>query len=119
MSLTIRVGMDRYVLTNGDEFTFGRSPECTCCLDPDDAAISRRAGQILSNSGTWLVRNLSTACPLDVVEQHGLRNVLAPGRSYTLDGRMRILVQGSRPKPHVLRVYAPELSRPDDGGAAG
>jgi hypothetical protein len=111
MNVIIQVETDRYELTRDDQFSFGRSQQCTRCLDPDDAAISRRAGQIVSISGTWLVQNLSSARALEVVEQHGIRNVLAPGRSYTLDGRMRILVQGSRPKPHVLHVQAPELDR--------
>jgi hypothetical protein len=119
MSVTIQVESDSYVLADGEEFSFGRSRQCTRCLDPEDAAISRMAGLILSIQGTWLVENLSSACSLDVVEQHGIRNVLAPGRRYTLDGRMRILVQGSRPKPHVLQVHAPELGKRGDTLPAG
>jgi hypothetical protein len=107
MSVTVRVGQESYVVTKGQEFTFGRSEQCSLCLAADDAAISRRAGMIVAEGGTWLVVNLSGTRPLDVVDGHGLRSTLAPLRAYALDGRMRVLVRGSLPKPHMLHISAP------------
>jgi len=122
MSVTVRVGTDSYVVAADQDFSFGRSERCTLCLDPDDAAISRMAGIILSDSGTWFLENVSSTCPLDVVDEHGIRSVLPPNRKYALEGQMRVLVRGSQPKPHVLHVHAPErLARnvdvPTDGEA--
>jgi hypothetical protein len=59
--VTVQVGSDTYAVTEGQEFTFGRSPNCSVCLDPPDAAISRQAGMIRSDSGNWFVLNLSSA----------------------------------------------------------
>jgi hypothetical protein len=115
MSVTVQVEMDKYVLQIGHEFSFGRSAQCSHCLDPDDAAISRTAGVIRSEGGTWFVVNVSSTRMLEVVDAHGIRGVLAPGRKYALEGRMRVLVQGSRPKPHQLRVEAPEHRTPRVG----
>jgi hypothetical protein len=118
--LRVRVRSDEYAVDEGQQFTFGRSQECSHCLDPDDAAVSRRAGVIRSDSGTWFVVNLSSARQLDVADEVGMRSVLAPGRRFALEGEMRILVQGSKSKPHVLHVSAPR-SRPAevDPPAAG
>jgi hypothetical protein len=112
MGLMVQAGPETYAVEEGEEFTFGRSQECSHCLDPDDAAISRRAGVIRSDSGTWFVLNLSSARQLDVADEVGMRSVLAPGRRFALEGEMRILVQGSKPKPYVLHVSAPRPLAP-------
>ncbi|HEV2780930.1 MAG TPA: FHA domain-containing protein [Actinophytocola sp.] len=112
MSVTVHAEMDKYVLQIGHEFSFGRSTQCTHCLAPDDAAISRTAGIIRSDNGTWFLVNVSSTRMLEVVDTHGIRSVLAPGRKFALEGRMRVLVQGSRPKPYLLRVDAPERRTP-------
>jgi len=45
--------------------------------------------------------------------------VLAPGRKYALEGNMRVLVQGTRPKPYLIYVDAPHqtphIDTPADG----
>jgi hypothetical protein len=116
------VGAVSYVVATDEEFSFGRSERCSRCLDPDDATISRVAGIILSDGGTWFVENVSSTRPFDVVDEHGIRSVLPPSRKYALEGLMRVLVQGSRSKPYVLHVHAPErqaryVDVPTDGEA--
>ena len=120
IGVTVRVDSETYTLAAGQEFTFGRSQECSHCLDPHDAVISRHAGLIHSDTGNWFVQNLSSARQLDVADELGMRTVLAPGRRFALEGRMQILVQGSARKPHVLHVQAPRpqpslLTPPDSG----
>jgi hypothetical protein len=106
--LTVEIGPDRYVVAIGQKFTFGRSQECTHCLDPDDQAISRQAGKILIDNGNWFVYNVSSSHQLDIVDHLGMRSVLGPGRRFALEGRMRIMVQCGKAKPHVLFVHAPD-----------
>ena len=96
----------RHELSGDDELTFGRASGCTVCLDPDDTGISRLAGSVRSESGSWWLVNRSTTRQLAVVDELGLRSVLPPGRRWPLDGRMRILVDGSA-SSHHLEVQAP------------
>jgi hypothetical protein len=110
--LKVQVRCDEYAVIEGQEFTFGRSQECSHCLDPDDAAISRRAGMIRSENGTWFVLNISSARQLNIADEMGMRSVLAPGRRFALEGEMQILVPGSKPKPYVLHVSAPRPQVP-------
>jgi hypothetical protein len=87
----------------GESVTFGRSPDCTVCLDPDDAAISRRAGDITYEHGTWWLRNASGVRPLSVIDDFGFRSVLAPGRRVAVQAPVRVVVDGARAK-HTLTV---------------
>lgn len=91
--------------------SFGRSPECTICIDEQDLAISRIAGRIEVDAGQcWLV-NTSTSRALAVVDGFGLRSVLPPGRRAVLDGPSRILVDGTA-KTHQLAVVLPRRAEP-------
>jgi hypothetical protein len=109
--LTITVLGVRQVLRPGEEFTFGRGSDCTVCLDHGDVGISRLAGSVGYESGTWWLVNRSAHRPLVVVNHVRLRNLLAPGLRYAVEGQVRVLVEGSRGSHHLeLAGPAPEVA---------
>lgn len=103
---TVRWGHEDFPLSPGTPVTFGRSPECTICLDEQDLAISRLAGRIEFDSGQWWLVNASSTRPLAVVDEFGLRSVLPPGRRTVLDGPARVLIDGVE-STHQLAVVLP------------
>ncbi len=105
--LTIVANGTRYRLSPGETFTFGRAESCTLCLDADDAAISRLAGEVERFGEVWFVTNRSASRPFSVVDGPGLRRVLAPGQRDAIEGRVRVIVDGSGAK-HELIFEGPE-----------
>lgn len=106
---TVRVGdvvHDLAVRGAAEEFTFGRAENCSVCLDPDDIGISRLAGSIEADGGTWWVVNRSTRRPLALIDEFGFRSVLAPGRRRPVEGRIRVVVDGSHGS-HELDINGP------------
>ncbi len=93
----------RWELGAGETFTFGRAESCTLCLDPADLGISRLAGSVEHESGVWWVLNRSATRPLTVVDELGIRTVVAPGRRLALAGPMSVVVEGSA-RRHALEV---------------
>lgn len=61
----------RVELTPSRQITFGRDSSCELCLDPDDMGISRVAGRISHDGGTWVVTNLSRKRALHIVDTNG------------------------------------------------
>lgn len=90
--------------SDGKKLTFGRSPDCDICLDPEDIGISRRAGMVEWQHDTWWVRNCSDGLPLSLVDDLGLRSVLGPGRRAAVETPVRVLVDCSQPRPHSLLI---------------
>ncbi|MBB5958605.1 hypothetical protein FHS29_005213 [Saccharothrix tamanrassetensis] len=109
LPVEVRVGAQAYTVAPGEEFAFGRSRECTVCLDPDDATISRRAGVITSENGIWFVVNTSTRRGLELVDDRGLRSLVGPGKRSVLQGSMRVYVQGGGSRPHIVEIDAHEF----------
>jgi hypothetical protein len=103
---TVTIGAAAYEVGAAAAFTFGRAAACTVTLDPDDTGISRLAGSVEQEAGTWWLVNRSTVRPLAVIDELGLRSVLAPGRRMALEAPVTVIVDGSRRK-HVLAVAAP------------
>jgi hypothetical protein len=103
---TVYSGDRAYPLAPGDRLTFGRSKECTICLDPGDITISRCAGEIRYERGAWWLANLSSG-NLAVVDEVGLRSVLVPGRRVALEAVTRVIVSGAENRSHPLRVEVP------------
>jgi hypothetical protein len=104
-----------HALAGDAPFTFGRSTSCAVCLDPDDAAISRLAGSIEYDERTWWLVNRSSVRPLSVIDELGLRSVLAPGRRTALDAPVSVVVDGTY-GTHTLHVETPTTEptgRPD------
>ena len=110
----VRWGAAEFSVQPDLPLSFGRSPECTICIDEQDLAISRIAGRIEVDAGQcWLI-NTSTSRALAVVDGFGLRSVLPPGRRAVLDGPSRILVEGTA-KTHQLAVVLPRRAEPAVG----
>lgn len=118
---TVRLSDTVYELTgsNSDrEFTFGRATTCTVCLDPDDVGISRLAGSVEADGGTWWVVNRSARRALVVVDEFGFRGVLPPGRRYAVEGRVRVVVDGSSGS-HELDIRGPARTSTNAVTASG
>ena len=73
------------------------------CLDPADLGISRLAGSVEHESGVWWLLNRSATRPLTVVDELGIRTVVAPGRRLALAGPISVVVEGSA-RRHALEV---------------
>jgi len=101
--LHVATAAGQATLTAGERLTFGRARECTICLDPDDLAISRIAGALECEYGTWWVANRSATRPLSIVDDLGFRSVLAPGRRAAVEARTQVIVDGSRSQ-HTIRI---------------
>jgi hypothetical protein len=106
-ALRVELGSAQYRVGPGEPFTFGRAENCTICLDPDDAAISRTAGTIVRDGRLWWLINTSSSRHLAVVDELGLRSVLAPGRRVAVEGRTRVVVEGTR-RSHELVLHGPQ-----------
>jgi hypothetical protein len=104
MRARVVYGDREHVAGPDQELTFGRSRECTICLDPDDVALSRIAGKLDCHEGIWWLTNTSGTRPLSVVDELGLRNVLPPGRRTAIEAPTRIVVDGAGRRRHSLLV---------------
>lgn len=99
---TVSFGTRRYPVRAGDQLTFGRAVDCTVVLDPDDVALSRRAGLVEYTQGLWWLVNRSTSRPLSVLDDLGLRKVLGPGQRIPVEESVWVVVDGTH--SHRLRV---------------
>jgi hypothetical protein len=97
--------------------SFGRDETCDLTLDPDDVGISRRAGSIEREAGTWWLVNRSGSRPLSVIDELGLRSLLAPGRRAALEAPVTVIVEGSQSE-HALAVRVPRLETPAETAVA-
>ncbi len=70
--LIIRVADRVFELEPGQAFTFGRDDACTVCLDSIDTGISRVAGSIGQEEGTWWIVNRSAKRTLHVIDDTGI-----------------------------------------------
>jgi hypothetical protein len=100
---TVLHGDQQHDLTADDVLTFGRSSSCTISLAPNDLGISRTAGSLEHQSGTWWLRNRSTSRALVAVDDLGIRSIIAPGRRVAVSGRLTVVVEGSA-RRHALEV---------------
>jgi len=86
--------VERTVLPE-EAVTFGRSERCTICLRPVDEGISRWAGSLGCEAGTWWLSNESETRPFDVVDHLGFVHPLPPGARYAVDrGRVEAVLAG-------------------------
>ncbi len=101
----VSYGDEQAALAPGEVFTFGRAQNCTVQLGADDLGISRLAGSVEHETGTWWLLNRSTVRPLTVTDDLGLRTVIAAGRRLALEGQMTVVVEGQA-RRHALTVTA-------------
>lgn len=118
--VVVTVADQRFELVPDDSLSFGRDSSCSVCLDPDDLGISRLAGSIEREQSSWWVINRSTVRPLEVVDEIGIRSLLAPGRRLAIVGPLTVVVEGSV-RRHAIGVDpadssgpTPQVGRPDD-----
>ncbi len=110
---TVMVGNEPHQVVPEEPFTFGRSRECTVCLDPDDRGISRVAGSVEYVGTTLFVNNRSQVRPLAIVDPLGFRSVLAPSRRMAVDERLSVVVEGQvRRHELVVATRSVEVSDP-------
>jgi hypothetical protein len=95
LSLVVSAAGNTHRVEPGESFTFGRAATCTVCLDPEDPAISRVAGEVSLTGDVWFVTNRSRSRHFAVVDRFGLRHVLGPGQRDPIEGRVRVIVDGS------------------------
>jgi hypothetical protein len=98
-------GGRRHPLSVSEVLTFGRADSCTICLDPADRGISRLAGSVEHEAGTWWVWNRSGVRALTVADDLGMRTVVSPGRRIAITGPVTVVVEGSS-RRHALDIRA-------------
>jgi hypothetical protein len=114
--MIVSFGDRRWRLDPADSLTFGRSGECTVCFDPDDSGVSRKAGEVQSVRGIWWVINRSRSRTLSVIDNLGLRKVLAPGQRLPVDEPVWVVADGNR-GTHRLRLEQPGRPSPSTTAA--
>jgi hypothetical protein len=94
-SVVVEMGSERWEVSPDEVLTFGRSKSCTICLTLDDQGVSRRAGSLECEAGTWWLTNRSEKRTLHLVVETGLRLPLAPTQRHAVGyGRLEIVVEG-------------------------
>jgi len=98
----------------GQILTFGRGARCTITLAAADRGVSRSAGSLVFEQGTWWLRNDSSSSVLYVSGDRGFRVDLPPGmRAPVQQWHAKIRLQG------VLGSYTLRLRLPDLDDAPG
>ena len=100
-------------LTALQALTFGRAASCTVCLDGQDRGISRLAGSVEHGAGTWWVCNRSAVRAFTVVDDLGIRTVVAPGRRVAVTGPVTVVVEGAA-RRHALEVWPDRRPEPEE-----
>lgn len=125
--LVVRVGDRVLEARPGAPVSFGRAPDSTVCLDPEDRAISRRAGVVEHDGGQWWVRNTSGSRSIAVADGFGLRTVVPPGRRVVVETALRVIVDGTtgsheltlEPAAAPTVVVGDDIPAGDDATAMG
>jgi hypothetical protein len=92
----------------GQILTFGRGAGCTVTFPAADRGVSRSAGSLVFERGTWWLRNDSSASVLYLSGDRGFRADLPPGmRAPVQQWHAKIRLQG------VLGSYTLRLRLPD------
>jgi hypothetical protein len=104
----------------GQILTFGRGAGCTITLPAADRGVSRAAGSLLFEQGTWWLRNDSSSSVLYVSADRGFRVDLPPGtRAPVQQWHAKIRLQGLLGS-YTLRLRLPDLDdAPDQDPEAG
>ena len=109
MHLIVETVEGPFEVAPGETFSFGRSNECTFCVDEMDRNISRVAGTISSFERGWVLANASSNRTLYLTDEaSGNGSVLLPGHSHLLcEDRLRVAMHGTGRAVFSLTVVAP------------
>ena len=95
----------------GQVLRFGRGAKCAIALPAADRGVSRSAGSLACEQGTWWLRNDSSSSVLYVSGDRGFRVDLPPGMQVPVQQwRAKIRLQG------LLGCYTLRLRLPDLDG---
>ena len=93
----------------GRVLTFGRGAGCTVPLPAADRGVSRSAGSLVFERGTWWLRNDSSSSVLFVSGDRGFRVDLPPGmRAPVQQWHAKVRLQGLLDS-YTLRLRLPDL----------
>jgi hypothetical protein len=93
----------------GQVLTFGRGAGCTVQLPAADRGVSRSAGSLVFEQGTWWLRNDSSSSVLFVSGDRGFRVDLPPGmRAPVQQWHAKVRLQGLLDS-YTLRLRLPGL----------
>jgi hypothetical protein len=116
--ILVSFGNRQWRLDTGESLSFGRSSACTVCFDPDDNGVSRQAGVVQAAQGIWWVVNKSHSKTLSIIDDLGLRKVLAPGQRLPVDEPVWVVADGNR-GTHRIRLVRPSSVRLDSAVPSG
>jgi hypothetical protein len=104
----------------GQILTFGRGAGCTITLPAADRGVSRSAGSLIFEQGTWWLCNDSSSAVLYVSADRGFRVDLPPGmRAPVQQWHAKIRLQGALDS-YTLRLRLPDLDDvPEQGLGTG
>jgi hypothetical protein len=104
----------------GQVLTFGRGAGCTITLAAADRGVSRSAGSLVFEQGTWWLCNDSSSSVLYVSGDRGFRVDLPPGmRAPVQQWHAKIRLQGALDS-YTLRLRLPDLDDiPEHDSGAG
>ena len=98
----------------GQVVTFGRGAGCTIVLPSADRGVSRSAGSLAFDRGTWWLRNDSSSAVLYVSGDRGFRVDLPPGMQAPMQQwHAKIRLQGQL-ETYTLRLRLPDLDDASD-----
>ena len=93
----------------GEVLTFGRGAGCTITLPAADRGVSRSAGILFFEQGTWWLRNDSSSSVLYVSGDRGFRVDLPPGMQAPVQQwHAKVRLQGLLDS-YTLRLRLPDL----------
>lgn len=121
MRLLVETVDGPYEVTPDQEFSFGRSQECTFCVDESDRNISRKAGTISLVGTQWVLVNTSANRPLHLTdESSGNGYALLPRHAHLLcEDRLRVSLYGTNRSLFSFTVVTPGYDSPIESEPAG
>ena len=96
----------------------GGTRPAPCAWIPTTSGSPASAGSIEQDAATWWVLNRSTVRPLEVVDDIGIRTVVAPGRRLAVFGPLTVVVEGSVRRHALALQTGPSVPAPAGAPAA-
>ena len=117
MLLIVMFGSQTWRVRPGEDFTFGRAPECSAVLPAADRGVSRSAGSFRYHDRSWWLHNDSSSCVLCLLGDRGFRADLPPGLGVPLQQwHAKVILTGALDR-YTLRLRLPDLDDVPDPAA--